>query len=199
MAAKPNPALGLVLGIIAGYAGVVGASYAGARLQIARQVTFDSIVRHGLQWLLLLLLIAAVLGLLMAGRTIGAGVMVGAGALMTIAALLVQVAPIRQVSDLLTLFQVPGSKIPPYLLMDSSVLFIGVILLVAGIGRWASDSKVAKLVGQGEYHGQQLTFPTQQPQQWGGYPGQQQQPPHPSQQQQPYPGQPPYQGQQPPR
>jgi len=205
MAAKPNPALGLVLGIIAGYAGVVGASYAGARLQIARQVTFDSIVRHGLQWLVLLLLIAAVLGLLMAGRTIGAGVMVGAGALMTIAALLVQVAPIRQVSDLLTLFQVPGSKIPPYLLMDSSVLFIGVILLVAGIGRWASDSKVAKLVGQGQlqdYQGQQMTFPTQQPQQWGGYPGQQQQPPHPSQQQQTYPGQqqqPPYPGQQPPR
>ena len=58
MAAKPNPALGLVLGIIAGYAAVVGASYAGARLQIARQVTFDSVVRHGLQWLVLLLLIA---------------------------------------------------------------------------------------------------------------------------------------------
>ena len=36
-------------------------------------------------WLVVLLLIAAVLGLLMAGRTIGAGVMVGAGAVMALA------------------------------------------------------------------------------------------------------------------
>jgi hypothetical protein len=191
MAAKPNPALGLVLGIIAGYAAVVGASYAGARLQIARQVTFDSVVRHGLQWLVLLLLIAAVLGLLMAGRTIGAGVMVGAGAVMALAGLFVQVAPINRVSDLLKLFQVPGSRIPPYLLMDSSILFIGVVLLVAGIGRWASDAKAARLLPGG---GSQSGYPVQQqPQQWGGYPGQQQQPPYPGQQQQPqqYPGQPP--------
>ena len=191
MAAKPNPALGLVLGIIAGYAAVVGASYAGARLQIARQVTFDSVVRHGLQWLVLLLLIAAVLGLLMAGRTIGAGVMVGAGAMMALAGLFVQVAPINRVSDLLTLFQVPGSKIPPYLLMDSSILFIGVVLLVAGIGRWAADAKVARVLQGG---GNQSGYPVPQPpQQWGGYPGQQQQPPYPGQQQQPqqYPGQPP--------
>jgi len=191
MAAKPNPALGLVLGIIAGYAAVVGASYAGARLQIARQVTFDSVVRHGLQWLVLLLLIAAVLGLLMAGRTIGAGVMVGAGAVMALAGLFVQVAPINRVSDLLTLFQVPGSKIPPYLLMDSSILFIGVVLLVAGIGRWAADAKVARVLQGG---GDQSGYPVPQPpQQWGGYPGQRQQPPYPSQQQQPqqYPGQPP--------
>ncbi|MGY4765672.1 hypothetical protein ACXC9Q_02000 [Kribbella sp. CWNU-51] len=188
MAAKPNPALGLVLGIIAGYAAVVGASYAGARLQIARQVTFDSVVRHGLQWLVLLLLIATVLGLLMAGRTIGAGVMVGAGAVMALAGLFVQVAPINRVSDLLKLFQVPGSSIPPYLLMDSSMLFVGVVLLVAGIGRWAADGKATKLAGQPQdYRGQQP------PQQWGGYPGQQQQPPYPGQQQQPqqYPGQPP--------
>jgi hypothetical protein len=191
MAAKPHPALGLVLGIIAGYAGVVGASYAGARLQIARQVTFDSAVRHGLQWLVLLLLIAAVLGLLMAGRTIGAGVMVGAGAVMALAGLFVQVAPINRVSDLLKLFQVPGSSIPPYLLMDSSVLFIGVVLLVAGIGRWAADAKVARVLQGG---GDQPGYPVPQPpQQWGGYPGQQQQPSYPGRQQQPqqYPGQPP--------
>jgi len=193
MAAKPNPALGLVLGIIAGYAGVVGASYAGAKVQIVRQVRFDSIDKHGVLWLAVLLLIAAVLGLLMAGRTIGAGVMVGAGTLMALAGLAVQVAPIRQVSDLLTLFQVPGSKIPPYLLMDGSVLLLGVVLLIAGIGRWISDARVARLQGPGQLQdtgGYPPMFPGQQPQQWGGYPGQQQQPPHPGQpQQQQYPGQ----------
>jgi len=184
MPAKPNPALGLVLGIIVGYAGVVGGSYAGTRLALARQVRFDSIINHGLQWLVLLIVIAAVVGLLMAVRKIGAGVMVGAGGLMTVAALAVLLAPIHAAYDVIKLFQIPGSRMVPYMLSDGSALFLGIVLLIAGIGRWAGDAKTTAALG-GDQRGYNPAIPAQQ--QWGGYPGQQQQP-----QPQPYPGQQPY-------
>ncbi|MFG1620802.1 hypothetical protein [Kribbella sp. NPDC049227] len=185
MPAKPNPVLGLVLGIIVGYAGIVGGSYAGTRLAVARQVRFDSIIEHGLQWLLMLAAIAAVVGLLMAFRTIGAGVMVGAGALMTVAGLVVLLAPIRAAYDVIKLFQLPGSRTVAYMLTDGSALFLGIVLLIAGIGRWAGDAKTTRAL-RGESGGYNPAYAAQ-PQQWGGYPGQQQQPqPHP----QAYPGQP---------
>ncbi|HEY3511473.1 MAG TPA: hypothetical protein VGL36_20025 [Kribbella sp.] len=188
MPAKPNHGLGLVLGILLGYVDVVGASYAAYRLAMTRQVTFDSALGHGLQWLVLLLCLAVVTGLLMAPRRIGAGVMVGAGGLMTVVGLAFQLLPLRQSSDLVKLFTVPGSRFLPYLLLDGSVLFMGAVFLVAGIGRWVSDSRLVQPAGPGQLQdnrGYQNTFPGQQPQQWGGYPGQQQQP-----QQQQYPGQP---------
>lgn len=198
MPAKPNPVLGLVLGIIVGYAGIVGASYAGTRLALTRQVRFDSVLEHGLQWLVLLAVIAVVVGLLMAIRTIGAGVMVGAGALMTVAGLVVMLAPIRAAYDVIKLFEVPGTRTLAYMLTDGSALFIGIVLLIAGIGRWAGDARTARAL-RGESGGYTPAF-APQPQQWGGYPGQQQQPqPHP----QAYPGQQPpgntFPGQQPPR
>ena len=163
-----------------------------------RQTTFDSIVSHGLQWFALLLGLAVVTGLLMAPRRIGAGVMVGAGALMGLAGLIVQLLPLRQSADLVKLFQVPGNRFLPYLLLDGSVMFMGAVLLVAGIGRWAADGKVANLAAQGQLQ----DYRGQQPQQWGGFPGQQQRQPPPGQAPAPYhPGQqqPPYPGQQPPR
>jgi hypothetical protein len=198
MPAKPNPVLGLVLGIIVGYAGIVGASYAGTRLALTRQVRFDSVLEHGLQWLVLLAVIAVVVGLLMAVRTIGAGVMVGAGALMTVAGLVVMLAPIRAAYDVIKLFEVPGTRTLAYMLTDGSALFIGIVLLIAGIGRWAGDARTTRAL-RGESGGYNPAF-APQPQQWGGYPGQQQQPqPHP----QAYPGQQPpgntFPGQQPPR
>ncbi|TCC58540.1 hypothetical protein E0H73_24745 [Kribbella pittospori] len=213
MPAKPNPVLGLVLGIIVGYAGIVGGSYAGTRLALTRQVRFDSILTHGLQWLLMLAAIAVIVGLLMVIRSIGAGVMVGAGALMTLAGLVVMLAPIRTAYDVVKLFQVPGSRMLAYMLTDGSALFIGIILLIAGIGRWAGDAKTTRAL-RGESGGYNPAL-APQPQQWGGYPGQQQQPqptypgqPQQAQQQdrqQPggYPGQQPpgntFPGQQPPR
>ncbi|MEV0798951.1 hypothetical protein AB0I34_14720 [Kribbella sp. NPDC050281] len=185
MPAKPNPALGLVLGIIVGYAGIVGGSYAGTRLALARQVRFESLFEHGLQWLVLLVVIAVVVGLLMAIRTIGAGVMVGAGGLATVAGLAVMLVPIRSAYDVIKLFQIPGTRTIAYMLTDGSALFFGVVLLIGGIGRWASDAKAARAL-RGESGGYTPAFAAQ-PQQWGGYPGQQQQPqPHP----QAYPGQP---------
>jgi hypothetical protein len=182
MPAKPNPVLGLVLGIIVGYAGIVGGSYAGTRLALARQVRFESIIEHGLQWLLMLAAIAVIVGLLMAIRSIGAGVMVGAGGLMTIAGLAVMLAPIRSAYDVIKLFQVPGTRTIAYMLTDGSALFLGIILLIAGIGRWAGDAKTSRAL-RGESGGYNPAF-APQPQQWGGYPGQQQQP------QPTYPGQP---------
>jgi len=182
MPAKPNPVLGLVLGIIVGYAGIVGGSYAGTRLALARQVRFDSIIEHGLQWLLMLAAIAVIVGLLIAIRSIGAGVMVGAGGLMTVAGLVVLLAPIRSAYDVIKLFQLPGSRTVAYMLTDGSALFLGIVLLVGGIGRWASDAKTARAL-RGESGGYNPSY-APQPQQWGGYPGQQQQP------QPTYPGQP---------
>jgi hypothetical protein len=214
MATKPVPVLGFVIGVIATYAGIVGASYATIRL-MQRVMVFQNNVGRMLPWLALLLAIAVVLGVLMMVPAIGSGVTTGAGAFLTVVGLAVLLLPVRQAFDLSKLFQIPGTRYNgSYLLFDGSVVLFGVILLLVGIRRWALDAKVYKLLqgqgqgGQGQFQdnrGYQPTFPTQQPQQYGGYPGQQQQPPYPDQQQHPgqqhHPGQqPPYQGQQqPPR
>jgi hypothetical protein len=74
------------------------------------------------------------------------------------------------------------------------VILFGIPLLLVGIRRWAVDAKLAKLMaGPGQLQDGR-GYPQQQ--QWGGYPGQQQQPP-----QQQYPAQQPpqYPGQQPPQ
>ncbi|WP_433162024.1 hypothetical protein [Kribbella sp. CA-247076] len=193
MPAKPVPGLGLVLGVIVGYAAIVGGSYATTRLATARAVRFESDVNRSLPWLALLVVVALVLAVLMAVPAIGSGVMVGAGGLMTLVGLAFLVLPLRQVFDLSKAFRVPGSRFPPsYLLFDGSLLLLGLVLLVVGARRWASDAKVYRMLS-----GQQP-----QQQQWGGYPGQQQQPQYggyPGQQQpQDYRPQPPG-GQQPPR
>jgi hypothetical protein len=215
MPAKPNPGLGLVLGLVLGYLDIAVASYAANRLAVARQVTFDTALGHGLQWLVLLVAIALVNGLVMAPRKIGAGVMVGAGLLMSLSGLAVQLLPLARAVDVSTVFELFGDKYLPYLLLDGSVLFMGLIFLVAGIGRWVADAKLSRPTDPAQlqgFQGQPPMFPANQPQQWS-YPGQQQQPgqqpPYPGQQQQPgrqppYPGQqqqpgqqPPYPGQQP--
>lgn len=117
--------------------------------------------------------------------------MVGAGGLATVAGLAVMLVPIRSAYDVIKLFQVPGTRTIAYMLTDGSALFFGVVLLIGGIGRWASDAKTTRAL-RGESGGYNPAFAAP-PQQWGGYPGQQQQPqPHP----QTYPG-PPQQAQQP--
>ena len=67
------------------------------------------------------------------------------------------------------------------MLMDGSVLLLGVSCCVAGIGRWVSDARIARLQSPAQSRtpsGYGPMFPGQKPQQWGGYPGQQQQPPY---------------------
>lgn len=207
MPAKPVPGLGLVLGVIVGYAAIVGGSYATTRLAMARAVRFESDLGRSLPWLALLIAVAVVLGVLMAIPAIGAGAMVGTGGLMTLVGLAFLVLPLRQVFDLSKAFRVPGSRFPPsYMLFDGSLLLLGLVLLLVGVRRWASDAKVYRLLtaqGQAQDRAYNPTFPAQpgQPaqQQWGGYPGQQPQQPlgqpqhvqHPHQPQQygGYPGQ----------
>jgi hypothetical protein len=199
--AKPLPALGLVIGIIASYAAMVVASYATTRLLIRVQLYNNNLDRV-LPWLALMIGVAVVLGLLMIAPAIGSGVTTGAGLLLTVAGVAVLVLPIRQALDLVKLFQFPGSKYGgSYLLFDGSVILLGIPLLLVGLRRWAVDAKVAKLLaGPGQLQdgsGYQPGYPQQQTQQWGGYPGQQQQPPYPPHQP---PQQPPqYPGQQPPQ
>jgi hypothetical protein len=132
-------------------------------------------------WLVLLLGIALVLGLLMAVPAIGAGAMTGAGAFMTLVGLAFVVLPLRQSFDLVKLFRVPGTRQPfSYSLLDGSFVLLGLILLIVGVRRWVSDAKVYQLLtaqGQAQDRAYRPTFPAQagqQPQQWGGYPGQQQ-------------------------
>ncbi|MFI5690204.1 hypothetical protein ACIA58_00070 [Kribbella sp. NPDC051586] len=199
--AKPLPALGLVIGVIAAYAGLVGASYATARL-ILRVQTFRHDLGQVLPWLAAVVAIAVVLGLLMMAPAIGSGVTTGAGLLLTASGLAVILLPVAQAIDVVKLFQLPGTRFGvSYLLSDGSAVLLGIPLLLVGMRRWAVDAKVAKLMaGPGQLQdsrGYQPGYPQQQPQQqWGGYPGQQQQPP-----QQPYQGQQPpqYPGQRPPQ
>ncbi|HET6739803.1 MAG TPA: hypothetical protein VFH76_12740 [Kribbella sp.] len=187
---KPLPALGLVIGVIATYGALLVASYTAYKLVMRIQM-FSSKASM-LPWLALLVLIAAVLGVLMIVPSIGAGVTTGSGLLLTVAALVTMLLPMRQSFDFVKLFQLPGSKLGgTYMMYDGSLILLGIPLLLVGIRRWALDAKLARLP-QGQL---QDTFPPQT-QQWGGYPGQQpyQPPQHPGQQQPPQ-----YPGQQPPR
>lgn len=199
MPAKPIPGLGLVIGVILGYATMAGSSLAMTRLAMARAQFRDQSLDRTLPWLGLLLAIALVLGVLMAVPAIGAGVMTGAGAFMTLFGLAFLLVPMRQAFDVVKLFQVPGTRLPfSYSLLDGSFTLLGLVVLIVGVRRWASDAKVYQLLtaqGQAQGRGYNPSFPAQQ--QWGGYPGQQpqhvQQPQHGQQPQQPqqggYPGQ----------
>lgn len=206
MPAKPIPGLGLVIGVIVGYAAMLGSSYAMSKLGATRAATLDGSLDRTLPWVGLLLAVAVVASVLMAVPTIGAGVMTGAGAFMTLFGLIFLLAPLRTTFDLVKLFRVPGERLASYTLLDGSFVLLGVIILIVGARRWASDTKVHQLLsaqGQAQDRAYRPGFPAQpgqqpgQPQQWGGYPGQPQhpgqQPQHPGQQPQ-YPGQQPQHG-----
>jgi hypothetical protein len=192
MPAKPIPGLGLVLGVIAGYATMVGASLAMTKLAAARAQMLKATLDQGLPWLGLLLAVALVLSVLMAAPAIGAGVMTGAGAFMTVFGLVFVLLPMRQTFDLVKLFRIPGTGLRfSYSLLDGSFVLLGIVVLVVGVRRWASDAKVYRLLtAQGQAQDRAYN-PALGGQQWGGYPGQQQSPG-----QQPQPGQPQH-GQQP--
>ncbi|TWD79213.1 hypothetical protein FB561_0268 [Kribbella amoyensis] len=179
---KPNPLLGVVVGVVAGWVATTAVSYAGTRLAVTRAVRLETDLVKSLPWLALLLAVAVVVGLLVAVRPIGAGVLVGAGALMGVVGLATQLLPPRTAFDLMELFKVPGSRpLPGYLFFDGSLIFVGVLLLIAGIARWVSDTR----------RPQQLQ---DTPNRYGGYPGQPQQQagPWPTQPYQGQPGQPPH-------
>jgi hypothetical protein len=171
---KPKPLLGLVVGVVVGWLGTTVASYAGAKVNIARTELLNTDLAETLPYVALLLGAAAVLGLLMAIRAIGAGVMAGAGALMTAAGLAVQVLPIRTAIDVARLFDLPGQRPFGYIMWNGSVVFFGMVLLVAGIGRWIADARRTPNQPQqiqdtpNFYPG----YPTQ-PQHHGYHPGQQ--------------------------
>lgn len=180
--AKPLPGLGLVIGVIAAYVALSASAYASPRLTMRIQL-YRNDFGATLPWLALLLAIAVVFGLLMMAPAIGAGVTTGAGLLLTVVGLAVVLVPLDQLFHLVKLFQWPGTKYGGgYILFDGSVLLLGVPLLLVGIRRWVQEAR--------------LTQGPPQPQQWGGYPGQQPLPPRQGYQQQ-YPPQ--YPGQQPPQ
>src|SRR5215470_4507683 len=130
MATKPQPALGLVVGVIATYGAIVAAGYTTTRL-LQRMVSFRTDAAHTLPWLALMIGIAVVLGLLMMIPAIGSGVTTGAGLLMTAVGAAILLLPPRTAFDLNKLFEVAGSRIRgSYLLYDGSLVFFGVVLLL---------------------------------------------------------------------
>jgi hypothetical protein len=187
---KPKPLLGLPVGVVVGWLGTTVASYAGAKVNVVRTVMLNTDLTKSLPWIAALIGTAAVFGLVMAIRPIGAGVMVGAGGLMAATGLAVQVLPIRTAVDLAKLFEMPGQRPFGYIMWDGSVLFFGTLLLVAGIGRWIADARRTPKQPQqiqdtaNFYPGyptqpQHPGYPAQQqpsrqqPSQWPGHPGQQ--------------------------
>ncbi|GAA1551178.1 hypothetical protein [Kribbella lupini] len=141
---NPKALIGVVAGILLGWLMVALGSYAGTELYTRRLQRFDDAQSETLPWLLLLIAIGLVLGGLMAIRSFGAGVMAGTGLLMTVAGVAVQVLPIRSVIDLIKLFELPGVRYRGgggLLLVDGALVVLGIVLLVVGVRRMATDSK----------------------------------------------------------
>jgi hypothetical protein len=185
MAGKTNVPLGVVIGLVSGWLATMAVSHAGSRL-LRRTMVFDDNLTRTLPWVVLILAVAAGLGLLLSIRAIAGGALVGAGLLLTVLSLAIQVLPIRQAVDLTKIFEVPGTQYRGYIAWDGSVLFIGALLLVLGITRVISDGKAGRARAQDSLpYGQ---FPAQYPPQYPTqYPAQQPQQ-HP---QQTFPGRPP--------
>jgi len=171
MAGKTNVPLGIVIGLVTGWLATMAVSYSGSRL-LRRTMTYSNDLTSSLPWVVLILAVAAGLGLLLSIRAIAGGALLGAGLLMTVVSLAIQVLPMRQAFDLTKVFEVPGTRYQGYIAWDGSVLFIGVILLVLGIARVTSDARSLRSNRQDSLpYGQ---YPAQ-------YPPQQQPPQHPGQ------------------
>ncbi|WP_112242696.1 hypothetical protein [Kribbella monticola] len=169
MTTKPNPVLGLLIGAVLAWGGATAINYAGIKLNVLRAARFDNSLSDGLPWILLILAVSAVVGLVLSIRTISGGALVGAGGLLTAVGVAVFTLPLRQAFDLSKLFVIPGTNPTGYVLWDGSVIFVGAILLVLGVRRWATDARSTPqaLPGSPGYYqpGQQL--PPQYPGQQG--------------------------------
>ncbi|ADB34894.1 hypothetical protein Kfla_5890 [Kribbella flavida DSM 17836] len=134
----PNALIGVVLGILLGWAAVALVAYAGTELYTRRAARMADVGAEALPWLLALLAASVVLGVLMSLRSIGAGVMTGAGLLMAVTGVAVQLLPIRTVIDLIKLFELPGTRPRAgVMLLDGSMLFVGVVLLWSVRAGWS--------------------------------------------------------------
>ena len=141
MRTKPNPVLGLLIGVVVAWGGLTAVNYAGMKLTFQRTVRLENSLSHGLPWVLLILAVSALIGLVLSIRAIGGGALVGAGGLLTLVGIAIFVLPFRQAFDLSKLFVIPGTSPAGYIVWDGSVLFIGAILLVLGVRRWATEAR----------------------------------------------------------
>jgi hypothetical protein len=143
MRTKSNPVLGLLVGVVLAWGGVTAVNYAGLRLNFLRAARFENSLSDGLPWVLLILAVSALIGLVLSIRAIAAGALVGAGGLLTLVGIAVFLLPLRQAFDLSKLFVVPGTNPAGYIVWDGSVVFVGAILLVLGVRRWATEARSA--------------------------------------------------------
>jgi hypothetical protein len=163
---------------VTGWLATMAVSYAGARL-LRRTITYNNDLTGSLPWVVLILAVAAGLGLLLSIRAIAGGALLGAGLLMTVVALAIQVLPMRQAFDITKVFEVPGTRYQGYIAWDGSVLFVGVLLLVLGIARVTSDARSVRPNTQDSLpYGQ---YPAQYPPQYPAQYPPQQPPQHPGQ------------------
>ncbi|QNE18816.1 hypothetical protein F1D05_14015 [Kribbella qitaiheensis] len=182
MPTKPNPLLGLLIGIVVAWVATTLVNYAGIKLNYQRTARFDNSMVHGLPWVLLIVVVSLLAGFVLSIRALAAGALVGAGLLLTIVGAAAFVLPLHLAFDLAKLFVVPGTDMAGYLVWDGSVLFIGGILLVLGVRRWITDARSTPRPRQDVpgYYQPGQTFPGQQyPGQYapGQQPGQQGYPP----------------------
>jgi hypothetical protein len=139
---SPQALIGLVVGVVLGWAAVVLGSYAGTELYLRRVQRFDDQQSETLPWLLALVAIGLVLGGLMSIARFGSGVMAGVGLLMTVAGVVVQIVPIATAVDVIRVFELPGAQPRGgVLLLDGALVVVGVVLLVAGGRRMTADSR----------------------------------------------------------
>lgn len=178
MRTKSNPVLGLLVGVVIAWGGATVVNYAGIKLNLLRTTRFENSLSGGVPWVLLILAVSALVGLLLSIRAIAAGALVGAGGLLTLVGVAVFLLPLRQAFDLSKLFKIPGTSPAGYIVWDGSVVFIGAILLVLGVRRWATEARPTPQPlqdGPGHYQpGQQPPAPQYPGQQYPGqqYPGQ---------------------------
>ncbi|MEU4395272.1 hypothetical protein [Kribbella sp. NPDC023855] len=163
MTRSPNqlPGLlgGVVTGVVVAWLSMMALSYASGHMML-RLIRYQN-DGSSLMWAVLIVVIAAVVGLLMSIRPIAAGVMIGAGLLWTVVSLALHVLPIRLAIDLSKLFEVPGQpRFRSSIAWDGSMLFVGVLLIALGASRLLHDARKTALRVQD-------TFPTGQP---GQYP-----------------------------
>lgn len=170
--AKPNPVLGILVGAVAGWLGFVAINYASSQLTLRRLAMFQDELTRTVPWSLAIVAVGAVLAFLLSSKVIGAGALVGSGVVLAGVGLALQVLPIRIAWELAKGFQVPGERMPSYLVWDGSMLAVGIIFLVLGVRRWAADAKRPQ--GVQDLPPYQPGYPNpQQPGQLPGQPGQQ--------------------------
>ena len=157
-----NRGVGVLIGIAAGWASTVLFNLGSARLLERRAIRFNNDLADSLPWLLLVATAAAIVGLLgLFARQLPGGLF-GAGLFMTGLGLVLAVVPIRTAFDISRIIDFLEKRAYGSLQFDGTLVFVGLVLLGAGIGALLPE-RAPQLQPQQQYYS-----PSQPP---GQFPG----------------------------